>query len=116
MPRDAVLLSQQSIELRAVVEAAEVVDPSLRVRSLFDRAVLQLLNEAGEPVASIQNSVLLSNLDEVIRLLPDAPRVPVPVWWTEAVLPWDTAGDSGTRVLVELAAREGAALVIEDAT
>lgn len=116
MPRDAVLLSQQSIELRAIVEAAEVIDPTLRVRSLFDRAVLQLLNEAGEPVASIQNSVLLSNLDEVVRLLPDAPSVPVPVWWTEAVLPWGTPGESGTRVLVELAARVGAALVIEDAT
>jgi hypothetical protein len=49
-------------------------------------------------VASIQNSVLLSNLDEVIRLLPDAPRVPPPRVVTEAVLPRDNSGDSGTRV------------------
>jgi hypothetical protein len=40
MPRDAVLLSQQSIELRAVVEAAEVVDPSLRDAVHYDQARL----------------------------------------------------------------------------
>jgi hypothetical protein len=43
------------------VEAAEVVDPSLRVRDVRRPDGAQLLNEAGEPVASIQNSALLSN-------------------------------------------------------
>jgi hypothetical protein len=111
-----VLLSARSIDLRAIVDAATTVDPTLRARSLFDRAVLQLIDEAGEPVVSIQNSMRLTNLDEVTRLLPDAPAVAVPVWWTEATLPWGARGENGSRLLVELAASIDAALVIEDAT
>lgn len=116
MPRDAVLLSPASVALVHVAEAAVSVDPQLLVRSLFDRAVLQLAGPSGEPVVSIQNSVLLGDSNELVRLLPDAPKVTTPVWWTEAVLPWGENGEVGKQVLYALAQATDAVLVIEDAS
>ncbi|WP_111719456.1 hypothetical protein [Homoserinimonas sp. OAct 916] len=116
MPRDATILSAVEVTIVPILEAAAQVAADLHVRTLFDRAVLQLVDAAGDPVLSIQNSTLVPRAAEVARLLPSAPPVAEPIWFTEALLPWGDAGERGKRILYQLAQSLDAALVIEDAS
>jgi len=114
MPRDAVILSTAAVTIEPVLEAAALVTTELTVRTLFGRAVLQVVDSSGCAVLSIQNSARVTDGDEIGRLLPTAPSTPLPIWWTEAVVPWGPTGDVGARILAVLAGHLGATLVLED--
>ena len=56
---------------------------------------------------SIQNSTKVTHPDEVARLLPNAPALSAPLWWTEALVPWTDAAEVGTSILHELGPPNG---------
>lgn len=114
MPRDAVLLSPIGVNLEAVLRAAAEVDAQLQVRSLYDGAALQLVDAEGQAVITVQHSTLLANAHEVERLLPSAPGVQPPLWWSEAYIPWRDNGQPGLDILSKLGAQIGATIVLEE--
>jgi hypothetical protein len=116
MPRDAVLLSPTGVNLEAVLRAAAAVDEQLQVRSLYDGAALQLFGADGQAVITVQHSTLIANAHEIERLLPSAPAVHTPLWWSEVYIPWRSDGQPGLDILYRLAVHLGATLVLEDAS
>jgi hypothetical protein len=116
MPRDAVLLSATAVNLELVLRAAAPVDETLQVRSLFDGAALQLFGADGQAVITVQHATLVADSAEVERLLPSAPAVQTPLWWSEVMIPWRNDGQPGLEILYRLAGDMGATLVLEDAS
>lgn len=104
---DVVALTRAAPDVRAVVEAMLRTDPSLRVALLADGAVVQLCDDAGRPMLTIESPLLVQVDGEVSRLLGDevAARVRAPLWWVEARSP------GAVPAAAELARRFATALV-----
>jgi hypothetical protein len=79
--------------------AAAQVDPTLAVRDLAHRAVTQVVDPDGLVVlsAGVNSAVCVDVPHETTRLVPGA--ADAPVWWVEAWVPWDDAGDRGRRIM-----------------
>src|SRR5688500_8828937 len=103
MPRSSVLLTPEPIGADAIARAAGEVwagghdlDPdadAFTLRALDDGAVLQVLAH-DTVVLSVLRPRMLPTLDEVARLLPDAPReLPAVSWWADAYTPWAPGGE-----------------------
>jgi hypothetical protein len=123
-----VVLSPTPLDGDAVARAAGAVwaagrdlDPdadAFTLRPLDDGAVLQVLAH-DTVVLSVLRPRMLPTLDEVVRLLPDAPRelAGAPCerldvsWWTDAFTPWTPGGEIGMAILDAAAAASGAVVV-----
>ncbi|WP_413452864.1 hypothetical protein AA0Y32_08545 [Georgenia phoenicis] len=119
MPREIVILSPTPPDLGALLRAGVAVDGGLRVRTLSGGTVHELCRGDGTgatAVLSVYPAEEVLDATEVARLLPDAPPLPQPLWWTEALAPWDEHGQTGLAVAYELASQLGAACVVQDGT
>lgn len=117
MPREIVVLSPTPPDAAALLRAGAAVNDQLRVRTLYGGAVHELCTGDGtgdDAVLSIWQPNDVGNRAEITRLLPDAPALPDPLWWVEAVAPWGERGAVGVAVAYELAAQLGGACVVQD--
>jgi hypothetical protein len=117
MPREVYLATPEAVTFEALVRAAAEVDDALRLRGLYGGSALQLVGADDRAVLTCESSRLLadgSDLRRVTRGL--EPTAASEVWWTEAFVPWGSAGDPGVAVLVGLARRLGGQVKVEDGT
>ncbi|OJF14939.1 hypothetical protein [Couchioplanes caeruleus] len=89
MTYDVIALVRQTPDPRAIVAGMVAAGEQLRVRETANGAVIQLCDDAGRPLVSLETPVLVQVPGEINRLLGDAygDRIGVPVWWMEARAP-----------------------------
>ncbi|PZF63728.1 hypothetical protein DEI81_06410 [Curtobacterium sp. MCBD17_013] len=103
VPRDVTLLSRKPVDLREVAEAIVAHADGWGVRALDDGSVLQVCRDADHPVISVLGVHRVDAASEVERILPDAPPLPVPLWWVDAVAPYGPDGEAGVAAAEEAA-------------
>lgn len=101
VPRDVTLLCRGPVETRDVAEALLLHDETWGVRALDDGPVLQVCRDAATPVITVLGVRRVDSLDEVRRILPDAPSLSTPLWWVDTVTPLGTAGEPGVAAALE---------------
>jgi hypothetical protein len=85
MTQDVIALARETPDVRAIVAGLRAAGDQWRVRQDADGAVVQLCDDAGRPLLSIEAPVLVQVPGEVNRLL--GVDVPTPVWWVEMRAP-----------------------------
>lgn len=109
MTRDVVALLATAPDVHDVAAALLAAGERFRIRSAADGAVVQLCDDQGRPLVSIEVPVLVRVPGEVERLLGDrVPGVPAPpLWWVETRAPSAREGADrlGRRFAEALAAR-----------
>lgn len=101
MPRDVTLLCRGPVETRDVAEALLLHDETWGVRALDDGPVLQVCRDASRPVITVLGVRRVESLDEVRRVLPDAPALGTPLWWVDTVTPFGPEGEAGVTAALE---------------
>jgi hypothetical protein len=83
---DIVALVRTAPDVKAMVDSMADTDESLRVRGTAAGAIVQLCNDEGQALVSIEAPQLVRVEGEVERLLGAevAAKAPSPVWWVEA--------------------------------
>ncbi len=124
MPREIVVLSPTPPDARTLVEAGAAVDPELGLRTLHGGAVHQVVRDDGgdgRAVLSVHQPLAVGNVDEVRRLLPTVQPLPEwatdgrPLWWVEALVPWQAQdARTGLALVQEMTARLGGLCVVQD--
>lgn len=127
MPREITLVTPAPITLEVLVESAQAVDPTLRIRQVESGALLQLVDEADAAVVlTLQQSSALQVPSEIERLLPEGalpPAVRAAVHeaagrtaaaWTEAFAPFDRRGERGVAVAQQIAHRLAGSCIVQD--
>ena len=88
MTYDVIALVRQTPDPRAIVAGMIAAGEQLRVRDTANGAIIQLCDDTGRPLVSLETPVLIQVPGEVGRLLGDTyDRIGVPVWWMEARAP-----------------------------
>ena len=88
MTYDVIALTRRTPDPRSIVAGMLAAGEQLRVRETANGAVIQLCDDAGRPLVSLETPVLIQVPGEVGRLLgAEYERVGVPVWWLEARAP-----------------------------
>jgi hypothetical protein len=110
MTRDVVALLGSAPEVQDVAAALRAAGERFRVRAAAGGAVVQLCDDDGRPLVSIEVPVLVRIPGEVERLLGAelAGRAPPPpLWWVETRVPSAREGAErlGRRFAEALAAR-----------
>ncbi|AMM21749.1 hypothetical protein AX769_18355 [Frondihabitans sp. PAMC 28766] len=114
MPREITILSQTPHDLYALAEAAEGIAGTGEVREIEGGTAVQVLTAAGSDLLTVYAPRILRTGGEVARLLPDAPAVELPVYWSDAFAPWGDAGEAGVSIALRLALAVDATCVVED--
>ena len=114
MPREITILSRTSHDLYALARAAEGIPGAFEVREIDTGAAVQVLNADGVDLLTIYEPLLISTPGEVSRLLPDAPDVALPLYWSDAYAPWGAEGEAGVSIALRLALGLDAVCVVED--
>ncbi|WP_030267362.1 DUF6177 family protein [Streptomyces violens] len=84
MTRDVIALTKQLPDARTLAAALLSGGPDLRLQTLGEGAVVQLCDEEGHPLVSVETPMLLAVPHEAQRLLGvRADRLGESVWWTE---------------------------------
>ncbi len=84
MTKDAIALTPRMPDIRTIAGALLAAGPELRLQSLADGAVIQLCDDAGRPLLSVEAPVLIDVPGETRRLLGPEADERTPLWWTEA--------------------------------
>ncbi|MBA9006728.1 MULTISPECIES: hypothetical protein [Thermomonospora] len=86
MTYDLVVLTRRAPDVRAIVDSMVEAGETLRVRGAGDGALIQLCDEEGRPLLSIEAAQRVDVEGEVERLLgaEAAAGLSVPYWWVEA--------------------------------
>lgn len=95
------LLCRRPVQARDVAEALLLHDDAWGVRALDDGPVLQVCRDAGHPVITVLGVRRVDSLDEVERILPDAPALSTPLWWVDTVTPFGPEGEPGVSAALE---------------
>ncbi|ARC57483.1 hypothetical protein AS850_10385 [Frondihabitans sp. 762G35] len=114
MPREITVLAQAPHDLHALARAAEGIEGAAEIREIDGGAALQVIGPDHVEVLTVYPPRRVSCADEVARLLPDAPEVSVPLWWTDAFAPWGPEGEAGVSIALRLALGLDAVCVVED--
>jgi hypothetical protein len=106
---DVVALIDGRPSYEDVLAGMVAAGPDWLVQEVSDGAVLQLCDEQGEPMASLESPILIQVPGEVERLLgAELADVPSPVWWTEVrATPKEGAPVLADRYAAELVKRLG---------
>jgi hypothetical protein len=83
---DVVALVRTAPQVRSLVDSMADTDETLRVRGTAGGAIIQLCDEEGQALVSIEAPQFVRVEGEVERLLGAevAAKVPTPIWWVEA--------------------------------
>ncbi|MET7765267.1 DUF6177 family protein [Streptomyces sp. NPDC005393] len=85
MTKDVIALTERMPDVWSILAGLLAGGPDLEVRSAGEGAVIQLCDEAGRPLVSIEAPLLVRVAGETARLLgSEAACIGTPVWWTEA--------------------------------
>ncbi|MDI5965536.1 DUF6177 family protein [Streptantibioticus silvisoli] len=84
MTTDLIALTRRMPDPRTLAAALAATGPDLRLRSLGDGSVLQLCDEQGRPLLSVEAPIDVRVPGETARLLGADASSDGPVWWTEA--------------------------------
>ncbi|MBI0299399.1 hypothetical protein JBE04_34310 [Streptomyces sp. PRKS01-29] len=85
MTKDVIALTERMPDIWSIVAGLFAGGPDLDVRAAGEGAVVQMCDEAGRPLVSVEAPLLVRVAGEAARLLgPEAGGTGVPVWWTEA--------------------------------
>jgi hypothetical protein len=115
MPREFYLLTPTPVTMEGLVVAGVQVDDQLAVRALLGGAALQLVDDHDIAVLTIENSRLLNELSDALRVTRGLDRQGGgDLWWTEAVAPWSEAGKVGEAVARMLARLLRGTIQVED--
>lgn len=89
MTYDVIALTRQTPDPRIIVEGMRAAGDELRVRKAANGAVIQLCDDEGRPLVSLEAPVLVQVPGEIDRLLGPGygDRLGLPVWWIEARAP-----------------------------
>ncbi|MDB1090329.1 DUF6177 family protein [Streptomyces sp. ACA25] len=84
MTTDVIALTERMPDAWSLVAGLMAGGPDMGVATVGEGAVIQLCDDQGRPLASIEAPMLVRTPGEVARLLgPGAAGVTEPVWWTE---------------------------------
>lgn len=114
MPREITILSRDQFDLTAVADAAEGIGDAVEVREIDSGAAVQVLSGDGEALLTLYRPRMLTSEGEVARLLPDAPEVALPTWWSDAFSPLGATGEAGVSIALRLALALDAVCVVAD--
>src|SRR5689334_18413995 len=70
--------------IRTIAAALLATGPELRLQSLADGNILQLCDDAGRPLLSVEAPIQIHTPGETTRLLGPGADARTPMWWTEA--------------------------------
>lgn len=114
MPRDAVLLSVDPVLLTELGQMINHRPERLGVQGIDRGGSAAVLRPDGRLVCAVQAPVRIETVDEIERLLPDAPHdVPVPCFWHDAWIAGD-ADRLGRGCLEALASMTRGVLVLAE--
>ncbi|GAA3732141.1 hypothetical protein [Salinactinospora qingdaonensis] len=101
MTYDVVALVRQAPDMRVLADAMVRAGRRLRVRGAGEGAVIQLCDDDGRALLSIEAAQRVDVPSEVERLLGSdtARRMPHPCWWVEARATHPRDGDEDTAAL-----------------
>ncbi|GAA4265433.1 hypothetical protein [Frondihabitans peucedani] len=114
MPREITILSSTAHDLYAVAHAAEGIEGAASVREIDEGAAVQVLSEDGVDLLTVYAPRRIGTVGEVRRLLPNAPELALPTWWTDAYAPWSEEGEAGVSIALRLALAQDAVCLVED--
>lgn len=114
MPREITILSSNAPDLDAVALAAEGILGAAAVREIDAGSAVQVLRDDGTSLLTVYAPRRLSTAGEVERLLPDAPAVALPTWWSDAYAPVGTDGEAGVSIALRLALGLDAVCLVAD--
>jgi hypothetical protein len=114
MPREITILSPTSHDLYALARAAEGIVGADSVREIDDGVAVQVLSPAGGSLLTVYVPRRVVTPGEVERLLPDAPAVALPTWWSDAYAPWGDEGEAGVSIALRLALALDAVCLVDD--
>jgi hypothetical protein len=111
MTYDVVALLPQLPDVRQLVAGLAVAGEELRIASTANGHVLQLFDETGTSVVSVEVPILLQVDGEIARLLGDdvATDLRPPLWWVETRAPSvrEGAADKARAIATALAHETG---------
>jgi hypothetical protein len=82
---DVIALTPRMPDTRGIINALIAAGPELRLQSIADGAVLQLCDDGGNPLVSVEAPIRIQGPGESARLLGlDSEVLPTPTWWVEA--------------------------------
>lgn len=81
MTVDVIALCREQPDVQATLTALLAAGPELRVRPIERGGLIQLCDDAGAPLVTVEGPSLVQVPGEVERLL--GFDVPAPVWWVE---------------------------------
>lgn len=114
MTYDVIAILHHMPDQHAVLAGMHAAGGDLRVNEIADRGILQLCDDNGAPLISIEVPVLIQVPGEVERLL-GIPEPILPIWWIEArATPGDRAAELARRFAAELAQRLGGTVWTSD--
>lgn len=89
MTYDVIALARRTPDPRAIVAGMVAAGEQLRVREAANGAIIQLCDDDGKPLVSLETPILVQVPGEVDRLLGPGhgDRLGLPVWWIEARAP-----------------------------
>jgi hypothetical protein len=103
VPRDVTLLCRTPVDVRGIAEALVLREEQWGVRALDDGTIMQVCRDADHPVVTVLGVHRVDHTDEIERILPDAPAMPVPLWWADTVMPFGPDGEDGIAAALEAA-------------
>lgn len=83
MTEDVIALCRRRPEVEESVGALLAAGPHLTVRPLVRGELIELLDEQGRPVLTVEGPLLVHTPGEVHRLLGHLDDAEPPVWWVE---------------------------------
>ncbi len=105
MTTDLVVLARRRPDAHRLVTSLMAVGPDLRVGAVSEGAALQLFDDEGTLVLTVESPSLIQVAGEAERLLELTTAPPPPYWWIEMRAPATrpAARDTARRLADELA-------------
>jgi len=112
MPRELLLMSERSVDLVDVLDAAMSVDADHAVHSIWDGGAMQVVASDSSALLTVMTSALVESSADAV-LYRGAPWPPGGRYLTEAYIPFGS--EEGKSVVRALVASMSAHLITEEA-